>query len=343
MHRLTALALLLAITAAVSGCGGGHASLEQQTIEVSGVPSGPSAAGRIAYVSGNGTLWTVSADGRDPRLVARGGPNFPAWSLDGRRLAWECHAANDAGDSSLCVAASDGSGMRHWTSTAATMSLLRPGWSPDGGSIVLDGGSIAADGTIAQLQECDDPCSAGAMLVKDGRGHVVEPSGCDVDWPRFSPDGRRLAMVLVCGLSETLITVARDGSDRRDLATRADTNATLAEGSVTGGAPSPQGTGAGYFDHIDWSPDGRYVTFATGGRRGWDIHVARWDGTHDRRLTHDHHSYYPSFSPDGRMIVYQSWSGASWDIWTMRSDGAGAHAIVTGAPNDTKPTWCCRG
>ena len=42
------------------------------------------------------------------------------------------------------------------------------------------------------------------------------------------------------------------------------------------------------------------------------------------------------------MIVYQRWSGASWDIWTMRSDGADKRAIVLGAGNDTKPTWCCR-
>ena len=341
MRRIVSIPLVLTVTA-LSGCGGGsHASLEMQTVAVGGVPAGPSAADRIAYVSddGKGMLWTVAADGSDARLIARGEPNFPAWSPDGRRLAWECQRVT----SSLCVAASDGRGKRTFDSTDATWSLLEPSWAPDGGSIVLDGGSIAADGTVAQLQRCGYPCVAGVTLVRSGHGRVLQPSGCALAWPRFSPDGSRLALVLECGTAETLVTVARDGSDMRQLATRAPTKATLAEGSVTGDPPSPQGTGAGYFDHVDWSPDGRHVIFAAGHRRGWDIHVARWDGSHDHRLTDDHHSYYPSFSPDGSRIVYQSWSGASWDIWTMRSDGGGKRAIVTGAANETKPTWCCRG
>jgi len=340
MHRLISSTLLFIATVSMSGCGGSsHSSFTQETVDVSGVPAASSAAGRIAYVSDDGMLWTVAADGRDRRLIARGSPNFPAWSPDGRRLAWECQQV----DSALCVAASNGRGMRRFAATDATQSLLRPDWSPGGGSIELDGGSIAADGTVAQLQQCNDPCTPGAVLVRKGSNRVLQPSSCGVDWPRFSPDGRRLALVLDCGMTESLETVSRDGLDARGLANRAPTNATLAEDSFTGDPPSPQGTGAGYFDHVDWSPDGRHVVFASGGRRGWDIHVARWDGSHDVRLTHDHHSYSPSFSPDGRMIVYQTWSGASWDIWTMRSDGTGRKAIVTDASNDTKPTWCCRG
>jgi hypothetical protein len=91
MNRTCALSLLFTAASLLSGCGGSHASVAPQTIDISGVPAGPSAAGRIAYVSddGTGVLWTVAPDGSDARVVARGEPNFAAWSPDGRRIAWE--------------------------------------------------------------------------------------------------------------------------------------------------------------------------------------------------------------------------------------------------------------
>jgi Tol biopolymer transport system component len=92
---------------------------------------------------------------------------------------------------------------------------------------------------------------------------------------------------------------------------------------------------------VAWSPDGRFVVFASGDRYGWDVHISRWDGRHNHRLTSDGHGYYPSFSPDGSMIVYQSWRGSDWDIWVMHRDGANGHAITTTATDETKPVWCC--
>jgi Tol biopolymer transport system component len=341
MYRAAAFtALLVAISTSMAGCGSqSRAAAELQTIELKGVPSGPFASGRIAYVSddGNGFLWTVAADGSHPRRITdRGGPNFPAWSPEGRRLAWECHHYSEL--SSLCVAASDGQGARTFDGTGATAYLLRPAWSPNGRMIEVDGGSIAVDGTVAQM--CHGGCPAGVTLERDGTRRTLRPSPCSIDWPRFSPDGRRLAMVLDCGGMQTLVTVSRDGSHLHQVATRV---LTFASRAYERHKTAPKGTGAGYFDHVSWSPDGRLVTFSAGGRTGWDVHVTRWDGRHDRRLTHDHRSYYPSFSPDGRMLVYQHWSGDSWDIWTMRTDGTHRRAIVTGAGNETKPTWCCVG
>jgi hypothetical protein len=40
----------------------------------------------------------------------------------------------------------------------------------------VDGGSIAGDGTIAQLQHCDDPCAPpGVTLVRNGNKDALQP------------------------------------------------------------------------------------------------------------------------------------------------------------------------
>jgi Tol biopolymer transport system component len=341
------------------GGGGGHAAVHADTAVIGAGASAPIASGRIAFVSDDGRLWTVAADGSDARMIFQGAPNFPAWSPDGGRIAWECHNGGGGG-SELCVAASDGHALRRWPATAATIDLLRPAWSPDGRRIVLDGGDIARDGTVAQPVDVDMDTCAGCpgnglrWFAPDGRRWFM-PTSCDADWPRFSPDGTRLALVLNCRRSQHLVTMRRDGSHLHTIARRHPTD--ISVGCPEAQTCAPPDTGAGTFDHVSWSPDGRSVVFASGDRHGWDIHTARWDGQHNHRLTTDRHSYYPSFSPDGKMIVYQSWSGYSWDIWVMRRDGHDRHPITTAftdetvghdrhpittaLTDETKPAWCC--
>jgi len=48
----------------------------------------PAELNRIAYVDGKGGLWVATADGRDPKRLLKGDFTLPAWSDDGRAIAF---------------------------------------------------------------------------------------------------------------------------------------------------------------------------------------------------------------------------------------------------------------
>jgi TolB protein len=85
-------------------------------------------------------LWVMNADGSDARRVAAKATwGDPAWSPDGRRIAFRRHDGQrgfgSAGPSDLFVVNADGSGLRRLTDDAANMRWFA--WSPDGRTIAF--------------------------------------------------------------------------------------------------------------------------------------------------------------------------------------------------------------
>jgi dipeptidyl aminopeptidase/acylaminoacyl peptidase len=346
MAVLAAVVVLLVGVGVVVGGSGGHGGGKHPPIvDVGGGDRARASAGLIAFVRSDGSLWVVNPRRSSVhRITGPEGPNFPVWSPTGDRLAWECQSAEDTGASQLCVADSDGRNLRRYEGTYDTVSLLQPAWSHGGTQILLDGGSFAPDGSVAWEQHaCDGgpPCLS-PLLITSASGRTREQDAACPAYPRFSPDGRRLAYVDTCDdpIEQLKVFVQSRGVEHR-VASRRTTRAS--EGCFESCAPGEEAdTAAGTFDYVSWSPDGRFITYAAGGRRGWDVYVARAAGGRPRRLTHDHMSYYPSFSPDGRMIVFQSKRAGSYDIWVMDTHGHHVRRPTTWSTlAETKPAWCC--
>jgi Tol biopolymer transport system component len=141
-------------------------------------------------------LLTVGADGSGLTEIARDA-RAPAWSPDGRRIAYLIHGANDLGGASgVTISSPDGSAAVRVG--ALSEGNVAPVWSPKGGELAFAGGT--------------KEISRQAVFVvrADGTRRRRLASGQDPSW---SPDGRRLAFIDNC----RLLTIGRNGKGKRRL------------------------------------------------------------------------------------------------------------------------------
>jgi TolB protein len=236
------------------------------------------------------------------------------------------------GSAQVYVMAADGSGARRVTNL---FSAKRGAWSPDGDELAFDGrfyetlfdfdiGIVGADGShlrrITQGPERDimaawspDGRWIAFSRLRTERGQpavwLVRPDGGGAhrlvaggSTPAWSPDGRWIAFDTPSGIS----AVHPDGSGRRR----------ILRGNVGG---------------LKWSRDGRRIAYTSWAGRAPEIHVARADGTHRRRLTRNGvDDFDPSWSPDGRKILYTHGRENAHSVYVMNSDGSGKRRLTQG-------------
>lgn len=119
------------------------------------------------------------------------------------------------------------------------------GWSPDGETL-----AFSARSEEGETLNIFDMATHTATAIDEGRKLTSFAS--------WSPDGQRMAygMWQPDATHDALVVIDRDGENRRVVAERGS--------------------------HPQWSPDGKYVAFSTGGVGiGWDIAVAPADGSQE--------------------------------------------------------------
>jgi Tol biopolymer transport system component len=79
----------------------------------------------------------------------------------------------------------------------------------------------------------------------------------------------------------------------------------------------------------DWSPDGKWIAFATDRGSSHDVWKMHPDGTHGIRLTSvGFYDDQPSWAPNGKKIAYISRRvSGPFHLWTMNADGSGATEV----------------
>jgi TolB protein len=138
-------------------------------------------------------LYVVRPDGRGLRRLTSGGwHNSPAWSRDGRRLAWVC--GND-----ICTMRPDGRGRQRVVGAGGATT---PAWSPNGRALAFSRGALHVL-----------PLGGRARRITDGA------AGGDAH-PDWSPDGRWIVFESFSGRATTgtaLFVVRPSGSGLRPL------------------------------------------------------------------------------------------------------------------------------
>ena len=322
MARLLLIAILVLALAAAAAVVGSRLLSSTPAI-----PQGGAAV--LAFTSqtgGNsglpvGDLYTVRADGTDQRQLTRTSDDFgldedPAWSPDGTRIAYR--GFNRSQNSVEVVDAAGGNRTTLWTSSTARDAYCAEhddvAWSPNGESVVF----AAHEACPGQPDLFVVPADGSAQAVR-----LLAP-GMNGVFPRFSPDGRRIAFQGSEGGGTTGLYVADVGS------------AGVGAGGVQARriGPDLEGSPTDQWFPLQWSPDGTELAVAIGFEAG-DIVVVKADGSGQRVLATDH-AFNPSWSPDGKRVAFhrevdpaERWLDrpCTMRIWVMNADGTGERRL----------------
>ncbi|MFN0110598.1 MAG: protein kinase domain-containing protein [Blastocatellia bacterium] len=245
---------------------------------------------RIAYYRNRRDIWTIAADGSDPRPVTDDAAVDwnPVWSGDGKYLYFASDRKAAASLWRVRIDQATGRTLSQLeTVTGPTAEVLQMDLSRDGRSIVY----------VTRVQDANikaigfDPVkmitTGDAVAITQG----TRPSGS----PSLSPDGEWVAFHSLGAPQEDIWLARADGSG---------TQANLAT-NLTNDAPldrSPR-----------WSPDGQQLAFTSFRTGIWQVWLMNPDGSNKRQLTFSESSCNtPFWSPDGRRIAWQLTSAAEF-------------------------------
>lgn len=195
---------------------------------------------------------------------------LPCWSPDGEQIAFSRRIGTER---RVCVVASIGGPVRE-----LGPALLVDGgldWSPDGAFIVFSG-----------KNDLDRPMRLFRLEVAGGE--VIELTDPETlargdTYPRWSPDGKRIAFVRSDrGISRAIWTLPTGG-----------------------GAPEPLTEAFFTCSGLDWHPDGASLVVSAAQRGTFELwRVDAGSGVMRPLPLRGHRCLYPSWSPDGRSLVY---------------------------------------
>lgn len=282
----------------------------------------------------------------------RGDVQTPAWSPDGRKLAF---VSGRDGNSEIYVMNADGSAQENLTRQPANDS--HPSWSPDGRKLVF---VSRRDGN-----------SEIYVMNPDGSGlrNLTRTPSNDLD-PAWSPDGRAIAFVQkkcmrnprdkLCSTAyETyLFIVNADGSGLRRLTTqraRVFNPSWSADGkTIRYGRSLVRADGSGYRELPRsiplagaWSPDGQRIAVVQVAHSPADarnptklgLFVMNADGSNPRRVAGKATSGDPAWSPNSRRIAFRRFDGqlgfgrGPSDLFIVDADGSGLRRLTRGVEN----------
>jgi RNA polymerase sigma factor (sigma-70 family) len=211
-------------------------------------------------------LVVMDADGRNPKLLTRGGADFnPAWSPDGSMILFN---TNYAQGTVIRVMDADGGNIKQVSKKDA----LHPAWSPDGKKIAF---SSSAGRLAIHVMDAD-----GSNVVA-----LTPNSGGNDMYPAWSPDGKRIAFCSDrAGDGPQLYVMDADGGNVKKL---------------TAGGGQHRATNPA------WSPDGKQIAYSDNGPVDREIFVVNADGSGHKQLTRlEGQNLQVSWSPDGKQLAF---------------------------------------
>jgi Tol biopolymer transport system component len=229
-------------------------------------------------------LLATDLDGREPRPFLKAPPvesiTRGAWSRPHGRLAFNGSGSNDS-ETSVYVADSSGQNMRRIPAKGLSGMYLYPSWLPDGESVVVVDALAPGGNTLYRI---DLESGASTALTK--------PADVLPGMPSVSPDGKVIAFAGQLNEGQKY-----DQSKNQ-----------IWLMPIDGGKPSSIIAGKGR--QPDWSPDGRWLAFASGRGDAAGRHAVFIVDRKGRNLTqlteYAVNAQHPVWSPDGKWMVFSA-------------------------------------
>lgn len=259
-------------------------------------------------------LYTVKIDGSDLRVIAR--PDEftraaqPAWSPDGRRLAFS--AFDPTGRDPLIRVIPANGGL-----TTAVAPGTAPTWSHDGAKLAYNVSGKPGFATDWTEPGRNDE-RIEALTLSGPRAGRVELLARGI-WPRWSPTDDRLAFVARLNANWDVYVRSADGANLLRL------------------TDDP-----GLDTFPIWSADGLALIFLSNRGNRWDLYKARGDGRGAvARLTNQRRREdQATLSPDGQWVAFTDGPGRRDSRILLLDLAAGTVRPLLDAPSgDRDPAW----
>jgi TolB protein len=255
----------------------------------------------VGKQSGHKEIYLLDSDGYGVDPVTRNGTiNLsPAWSPDGREIAWTSYkkANPDLYVKDLVTGRTRTLSNVKGVNTSAD-------FAPDGKTLAL-ARSVEGDSDLFLLD-----ARTGEQVRR-----LTVGGGIDVS-PDFTPDGATIAFASERSGGSQIYVTSTAGGDARRVTFTGDFNV----------------------DPVV-SPDGTKIAYVGRSQGGFDLYVCDLDGRNTIRLTQDMaDNEDPSWSPDSKYLVFSSTRTGKSDLWITTADGRHQTRVTT-TGGWTQPSW----
>ncbi len=314
--------------------------------------------GRTIAIDLLGALWTLSIDGGPATRILEDGydARMPAWSPDGRRLAFQAYRSSTW---NIWTVNADGTGLQQVTS--GPFDDREPHWSPDGARLAFSsdrGGNYdvwvltlatgnarqlttnpandfmpawSPDGNeIAFVSDRRDARGVYASAVDSGAERLVLTDARSIAAPTYSPDGKTVAYTAIDGAVSALIVGAANIADAAEdvFPFRAQWLSPSELLYTADGQIKRRSSSGGAARAIAFSAD---VTFT---RQAFTPKRRAFPSKGPQPVRGIMH---PAISPDGAQVAF----AALGDLWLVPASGGevAPERLTSDAFVDTDPAW----